>query len=97
MQLLPLPPIGLIIALIFVIGLVISIRSRKSQIVRACKNCGSNKMVQVSHETLHTKPVDMHNGNFLPGADIRLQLEQDLTYRCEVCNQLSVFRVTSTP
>lgn len=97
MQLPPLPPFGLVIAALFILGVIISIRSRKSQIVRSCKNCGSNKLVQVSHETLRTKSVDLQNGNFLPGADIRLQLEQDLTYRCEVCNQRSTFRVTSTP
>lgn len=92
-----LPPFGLVIVALLLLGVIISIRSRKSSVVRLCSECGSSKMVQIGHETLSTKAVDLQNGNFLPGADIRLQLEQDLTYRCEICNQTSTFRVTSTP
>jgi len=92
-----LPPFGLLIALLFLLGVIISMRSRKKSEEYLCKTCGSSKLVQINHETLSTKPVDLQNGNFLPGADIRLQLVQDLTYHCKICNRKSTFRVRSTP
>ena len=92
-----LPPFGIVLLALLIIGVVISIRSRKAEAKQKCTHCGSTKMVQINHETLSTKSVELQNGNFLPGADIRLQMVQDLTYHCEACNQRSTFRVTSTP
>jgi len=93
----PLPPFGFFLAALFLLGLIITIRSRKPSITRPCEHCGSTKMTQIHHETLRTRTVDKQNGTFLPGADIRLELEQDLTYRCGQCNRTSTFRVVNTP
>lgn len=90
-------PFGLIILLVFAVAVAITLRTNKSRTVRTCPHCGSQKMKQISHETISTKPIDLDNSRFLPGADIRLQLEQDLTFHCQHCNRTSTIRVTSTP
>lgn len=90
-------PFGLIIFLLFAVSVVITLRTRKSRYVQTCPNCGSQKMKQISHETLSTKPIDLDNSRFLPGADIRVQLEQNLTFHCQNCNRTSTISVTRAP
>ena len=92
-----LPWVNILIFVLFVVGLFFAMQSRKPQVQRKCNHCGSQKMVQISHETLDTRTIDRSGaGGFLPGNDIRLQVEQDVTYRCEACNKKSTFRVTQT-
>ena len=92
-----LPWINILIFTLFVIGLFFAMQARKPRTQQKCKHCGSLKMIQISHETLDTRTVDRSGaGGFLPGNDIRLQVEQNVTYHCEVCNKKSTFRVTRT-
>ncbi|MEM7127184.1 MAG: hypothetical protein AAF702_12705 [Chloroflexota bacterium] len=91
------PSFVFVLLIMLIIGVTISIHSRKSTTPRKCQHCGSLKMEQISHETLNTKTVNLHENGFLPGADIRLEIEQDLTYRCQVCNRRTTFRITHTP
>ncbi len=93
-----LPWFSILIFILFVIGVTISLRARKSSVERKCEHCGSLKIVQISHETLKTRTVNRSGAaGFMPGSDIRLQIEEDVTYRCQMCNQKSTFRITKAP
>lgn len=92
-----LPPFGLVLLLLLLIGVIIAIRSRKSTIVPRCSYCGAQSLLEIDRVTMDTRTVDLHSNKFLPGADIRLQLDQRVTYRCRDCHKTTQINVTETP
>lgn len=93
----PAPPFGLVLLILLLIGVIIAIRSRNSRAAPSCTNCGAKALVEVDRVTLETRSVDLHNNKFMPGADIRLQLDQEVTYRCTACHKTMRVKVTETP
>lgn len=61
-----------------------------------CKHCGANELVEVKRETVGTQTVEQHGGGMGGGGDIRLQTEDEVTYRCSACQQTSTFIVRRT-
>lgn len=91
------PPFGLVILILFLIGVIIAIRSRRPQTSPTCPYCDSKSLIEIDRRTLDTRTVDLHSHKFMPGADIRLQLDQEVIYRCKSCQQQSSIKVTETP
>ena len=91
------PPFGLVIFILFVCGVIIAVRSRKPQSAPSCPHCGATSLIELDRRTLDTRTVDLHSRKFMPGADIRLQLDQEVSYRCTSCQQQSTVKVTETP
>lgn len=69
---------------------------RRSKPSPQCPHCGSPKMVETERETKGTRTQEIVGGGAMAGGDVRLQLEQDVTYRCQSCGKRATFSVVAT-
>ncbi|MEM7336670.1 MAG: hypothetical protein AAF490_31615 [Chloroflexota bacterium] len=94
----PLLLIAAIAAVIIMAGVQYYFREikGKGQSAHKCLNCESMDMVEINRDTKGSRTVESSGGGTMAGGDVRLQLDYEITYHCNSCNQNSKYRVTKT-
>lgn len=72
-------------AAIVVLGIVISLLL---QVKLQCPECGSKDIVETNRETLGSRMIETSGGGTPAGGSIRIQLDFELTHRCNICGEI---------
>lgn len=87
-----------IIFLTIILGIVFIILTRRwrTRPKLTCPRCGSKKLTETNRQTLRSRTVERIGSGTPAGGDIRLQLDLEVTYHCQVCGEKIVRRFTET-
>ena len=81
----------------FVIAAIIRIiTNRKAKLTAPCPQCKSPNVLETNRETTDTRSIQRFWAGTGAGADIRLQLDMDLTFRCQNCGHKFTRNFTQT-
>ncbi len=94
----PLILIAAIAAVIITAGVRYYFREIKGneQKTHQCLHCESYELVEINRDTKGSRTVESVGGGTMAGGDVRLQLDYEVTYHCNSCNQNSKYRITKT-
>lgn len=85
------------ISVLMVLAVVAVLLSRnRGRANETCAHCGSANLVESSRQTLDVDTVEQQGGGFGGGGDIRVRTEDEITFRCNDCQQISTVRVRKT-
>lgn len=79
-----LPNALFVVAVILIAASVVALL-RRGQSKPHCPYCNSTKIEELDRKTLASRMQEFFNGGFGGAGDIRLQLDLELTYRCQAC------------
>ncbi|MEM7115008.1 MAG: hypothetical protein AAF614_21400 [Chloroflexota bacterium] len=87
-----------IILLLIVVAVVIFniTTARKPKVKPQCIYCESNNVIETGRDPKGSRMTRINDGGMGVGADIRLQIEFEGSYRCESCGKTFKKRFTET-
>lgn len=86
------PMIIVVAALVFGLAWLQS----RPKVQRQCRHCSAQMLLEIGRETLQSRTAEVVGGGAMAGGDVRLQLDQEVSYRCQSCGKVSKFQVTTT-
>lgn len=68
----------------------------KNHAVYKCSHCGAVDLVEAGREVVDTKTVEQQGGGYGGGGDIRVQMQEEVTYHCNNCQRRTTATIRKT-
>lgn len=85
-----------IIMLVVFVLLFVTVFAKRNKSGAFCPHCESTALVEIGRQILDTNTIEQHGGGYGGGGDIRIQTQEEVTYRCNNCQKNSTVIVRKT-
>ncbi len=85
-----------VIAVAIVIAIILSVRNRSTGLTAPCPQCEANQVTEINREIIGTRAFEIVGPGTGAGADIRLQYDLLLTFKCQSCGLQFTHEFTQT-